>query len=45
MVHKNNPNLKRTVRLNPLTGLTRIVKKYETAEHYELKIKVPGRRN
>jgi len=45
MVHKKNPDLKRTVRLNPLTGLTKTIKGYETAEHYELKIKTPGRRN
>ncbi|NIA22049.1 MAG: hypothetical protein GWP05_08845, partial [Anaerolineaceae bacterium] len=45
LVHRKNPNLKRTVRLNPLTGLTRIVKGYETPEHYELKIKAPVRRN
>ncbi|MBN2584553.1 MAG: GspH/FimT family pseudopilin [Planctomycetes bacterium] len=44
MRYKNNADLKRTVRLNPLTGLTTIVKGHETPQDYELKITAPGRR-
>jgi hypothetical protein len=44
MRYRNNAELKRTVRLNPLTGLTTITKGYETPQDYELKIKAPGRR-
>ncbi len=42
--HATRAKVQRTVRLNPLTGLTKIIKGYETPEHYELKIKAPGRR-
>lgn len=41
--HANKTTVQRTVRLNPLTGLTKTIKGYETPEHYELKIKAPGR--
>ena len=43
--HAKKPKIIRTVRLNPLTGLTKILKTHETPEHYELQIKIPGRRN